>query len=98
MAMKAFATDVAPWATVAKQWATACKHLISMLEALDDKDQSTADAEFNYAREWVEKTKAKTVDDRNAQGEDLPNSIVPITGDGAFDKFLTDATAIYNGK
>ncbi|OQE88317.1 hypothetical protein PENNAL_c0017G04719 [Penicillium nalgiovense] len=98
MAMKAFATDVAPWATVAKQWATACKHLISMLEALDDKDQSTADAEFNYAKEWVEKTKAKTVDDRNAQGEDLPKSIVPITGDGAFDKFLTDATAIYNGK
>ncbi|KAJ5478913.1 hypothetical protein N7530_004422 [Penicillium desertorum] len=98
MAMKAFATDVAPWATVAKQWATACKHLIAMLEALDDEDQSTADAEFNSAKEWVEKTKAKTVDDRNAQGEDLPNSIVPVTGDGAFDKFLTDATAIYNGK
>ncbi|OQE14063.1 hypothetical protein PENFLA_c041G00228 [Penicillium flavigenum] len=98
MAMKAFATDVAPWATVAKQWATACKHLIAMLEALDDKDQSTADAEFNSAKEWVEKTKAKTVDDRNAQGEDLPKSIVPTTGDGAFDKFLTDATAIYNGK
>ncbi|KAJ5277457.1 hypothetical protein N7524_003610 [Penicillium chrysogenum] len=98
MAMKAFATDVAPWATVAKQWATACKHLIAMLEALDDKDQSTADAEFNSAKEWVEKTKAKTVDDRNAQGEDLPKSIVPTTGDGAFDKFLTDATAIYDGK
>ncbi|KAJ6188575.1 hypothetical protein N7519_003483 [Penicillium mononematosum] len=98
MAMKAFATDVAPWATVAKQWATACKHLIVMLEALDDKDQSTADAEFNSAKEWVEKTKAKTVDDRNAQGEDLPRSIVPTTGDGAFDKFLTDATAVYNGK
>lgn len=98
MAMKAFATDVAPWATVAKQWATACKHLITMLEALDDKDQSTADAEFNSAKEWVEKTKAKTVDDRNAQGEDLPKSIVPTTGDGAFDKFLTGATAIYDGK
>ncbi|CAP80500.1 hypothetical protein E8E15_010689 [Penicillium rubens] len=98
MAMKAFATDVAPWATVAKQWATACKHLIAMLEALDDKDQSTADAEFNSAKEWVEKTKAKTVDDRNAQGEDLPKSIVPTTGDGAFDKFLTGATAIYDGK
>jgi hypothetical protein len=37
LAELAFATDVAPWATVAKQWATACKHLIAMLEALDDK-------------------------------------------------------------
>lgn len=96
MATKAFATDVAPWTTVAKQWATACKHLIAMLEAIDDNDHCTADAEFKSAKKWVEKTKAKTVDDRNADGEDLPKSIVPATGDGAFDKFLTDATAIYN--
>ncbi|KAJ5164372.1 uncharacterized protein N7500_006202 [Penicillium coprophilum] len=97
MATKGFATDVAPWSTLAKQWATACQHLISMLEALDAKDQSKADAEFNSAKEWVEKTKAKTVDDRNGDGEDLPKSIVPTTGDKAFDKFLADATAIYNG-
>ncbi|KAJ5383672.1 hypothetical protein N7517_001583 [Penicillium concentricum] len=98
MATKGFATDVAPWSTLAKQWATACQHLISMLEALDAKDQSKADAEFNSAKEWVEKTKAKTVDDRNSNGEDLPKSIVPTTGDKAFDQFLTDATAIYNGE
>lgn len=98
MATKAFATDVAPWATVAKQWANACQCLISMLEALDKKDQSTADTEFSSAKEWVEKTKAKTVDDRNTDGEDLPKSIVPVTGDGAFDTFLTNATSIYNGK
>ncbi|KAJ5835801.1 hypothetical protein N7447_001827 [Penicillium robsamsonii] len=98
MATKGFATDVAPWSTLANQWATACQHLIYMLEALDAKDQSKADAEFKLANEWVEKTKAKTVDDRNGSGEDLPKSIVPITGDKAFDKFLTDATAIYNGK
>ncbi|CAI7634778.1 unnamed protein product [Penicillium glandicola] len=96
MAMKGFAADVAPWATVAMQWANACQHLIAMLEALDSKDQTTADNEFSCANECVNKTKAKTVDDRNSSGVDLPKSIVPITGNGAFDKFLANATAIYN--
>jgi hyaluronoglucosaminidase len=98
MAMKGFATDVAPWATVASQWANACQHLTAMLEALDGGDQTTADSEYKSAQEWIEKTKAKTVDDRNDQGEDLPDSIVPVTGDGAFDTFVEDATAIYNGE
>jgi hypothetical protein len=98
MATKGFATDVAPWAVAAKQWATACQHLVYMLDALDAKNQSKADSEFNAAKEWVEKTKAKTVDDRNREGKDIPNSIVPIVGDKVFDKFLTDATAAYNGK
>lgn len=95
MAMKAFAVDVEPWATVAMQWANACQHLIAMLEALDEGDKGKADSQFKKAKEWVEKTKAKTVDDRNEEGEDLPNSITPVTGDGVFDKFLKDATAIY---
>ncbi|KAJ5455471.1 hypothetical protein N7475_010592 [Penicillium sp. IBT 31633x] len=98
MAMKGFATDVAPWATVAKQWATASQHLISMLTAIDDGDKATADSEYKSAQEWIEKTKAKTVDDRNSEGEDLPNSIVPTLGGDAFTKFLSDAKAVYDGQ
>lgn len=98
MDMKGFASDVEPWSTLAMQWATACQHLISMLEALDDGDDTKADNEFETAQEWVEKTKAKTVDDRNDDGEDLPNSIVPKTAEDAFTTFLDDATAIYEGQ
>ena len=98
MAMKGFATDVAPWSTVAMQWAKACQHLITMLHALDDGDQTKADSEFEAAQGWVNRTKSKTVNDRNDQGEELPNSIIPITGDGSFDLFLANATAIYKGQ
>lgn len=98
MAMKGFSTDVAPWSTVAMQWAKACQHLITMLHALDDGDQTKADSEFKAAQDWVNRTKAKTVNDRNDQGEELPNSITPITGDGSFDLFLANATAIYKGQ
>ncbi|KAJ5959442.1 uncharacterized protein N7479_006592 [Penicillium vulpinum] len=98
MTNQGFVKDVAPWATLAGQWATACQHLISMLEALDAKDQTTADAELASANEWIAKTKAKTVDDRTAAGEALPKSIVPLTGDKVFDSFVTDATAVYNGE
>ncbi|KAK2755738.1 hypothetical protein FQN54_005888 [Arachnomyces sp. PD_36] len=97
MAMKGFASDVEPWSTLAMQWATACQHLISMLQALDAGDQDKADSEYESAQEWVEKTKAKTVDDRDENGEDLPNSIVPVTAEKAFTEFLANATAVYEG-
>ena len=83
---------------VAMQWAKACQHLITMLHALDDGDQTKADSEFEAAQGWVNRTKSKTVNDRNDQGEELPNSIIPITGDGSFDLFLANATAIYKGQ
>ncbi|KAI2790262.1 hypothetical protein POX_d05771 [Penicillium oxalicum] len=98
MAMKGFADDVAPWTTVAMQWAKACQHLISMLDALDRGDQAQATTEFHAAEAWMMKTKAATVNDRNDQGEELPKSIIPITGDGVFDQFWANATAVYKGQ
>ncbi|KAF7712759.1 Beta-N-acetylhexosaminidase [Penicillium ucsense] len=62
-AIKDFADDVAPWSTAAMQWATSCQHLIAMLQALDQGDQATATTELQTARSWVEKTKAKSVND-----------------------------------
>lgn len=98
MDMKGFASDVEPWSTVAMQWAKACQHLINMMEAVKDGDKTKADSEFKAAQGWVKRTKAKTVDDRNDDGEDLPNSITPITGDGAFDMFLANATTVYKSQ
>jgi hypothetical protein len=98
MDMKGFASDVAPWSTVAMQWAKASQHLITMLDAVKSGDKKKADSEFKAAQEWVKKTKTKTVDDRNDDGEDLPNSIIPITGDGVFDTFLANATTVYKGQ
>lgn len=98
MEMKGFASDVEPWSTLAMQWAKACQHLITMLDALHDGNKTKADSEFKAAQDWVKKTKTKTVDDRNDDGEDLPNSITPTTGDGAFDTFLANATTIYKNQ
>ncbi|KAM3512493.1 hypothetical protein MY11210_003836 [Beauveria gryllotalpidicola] len=98
MAMKPFATEVAPWSTVAMQWAKASQHMSSMLAAIDDGDQSKADDEYEAAQEWVEKTKAKTVDSLSNAGQVVPNSITPTTGDGVFDAFIANATAIYKGQ
>ncbi|KFY42059.1 hypothetical protein V494_02637 [Pseudogymnoascus sp. VKM F-4513 (FW-928)] len=98
MAMKGFAADVAPWSTVAMQWATACQHLIAMLEALDAGNKSKATSEFNAAELWVNKTLAKTVNDSSDNGTYLPNSITPVTGDGAFDTFLANSTSIYKAQ
>ncbi|GJN66131.1 hypothetical protein PLICBS_000147 [Purpureocillium lilacinum] len=95
LAMKGFATDSAPWATVAMQWATACQHLVAMLDAIDAGDKAKATKEFNSAQDWVTKTKAKTVSGLNDKGEVSPNMITPVTGDGAFDTFLANATTIY---
>ncbi|KAJ6780494.1 hypothetical protein PWT90_02970 [Aphanocladium album] len=96
MAMKPFAADVAPWSTVAMQWAKASQHMISMIAAIDAGDKSTADSEYNAAQEWVEKTKAKTVSSLRDDGKVVPNSITPTTGDGVFDAFIANATALYN--
>ena len=98
MAMKPFGKEVAPWSNVAMQWATACQHLITMLDAIDKGDKSKADAEYKTAQEWVQKTKAKTVSSLNDTGEVVPNSIVPTTGDGVFDTFVANATTIYKGQ
>lgn len=98
MAMKGFASDVAPWSTVAMQWATACQHLIAMLDAIDAGDKSKADSEYNTAQQWVNKTTAKTVNDLSDSGQYLPDSITPVTGQEAFNTFLANATAIYNGQ
>ncbi|KAJ5806783.1 beta-N-acetylglucosaminidase-domain-containing protein [Penicillium riverlandense] len=98
MAMKSFASDVAPWSTVAMQWAHACQHLIAMLDAVDAGDKKRADGEFNAAQAWVKKTKAKTVNDRNDDGQDLPDSITPHTAEEAFTTFLANATTIYKSQ
>ncbi|CAL5869217.1 uncharacterized protein PFLUO_LOCUS3445 [Penicillium psychrofluorescens] len=95
MAMKGFASDVAPWSTLAMQWAHACQHLIAMLDAVDAGDKKKADGEFKAAQAWVKKTKAKTVNDRNDQGKNLPDSITPIIAEEAFTSFLANATTIY---
>ncbi|KAJ5103602.1 beta-N-acetylglucosaminidase-domain-containing protein [Penicillium argentinense] len=98
MAMKGFAADVEPWSIVAMQWAKACQHLISMLNAIANGNKKKADSEFNIAQEWVTKTNATTVDDRDDDGKDLPNSITPTTGDGVFEWFLGNATVVYKGE
>ena len=95
MAMEGFASDVAPWSTCAMQWATACQHLIAMLEAVEYGDKRTAKREFNAAQEWVKKTNATTVSSLNSNNQVVPNSITPITGDGVFGWFLGNATAVY---
>lgn len=97
MAMKAFADEVKPWSTVALQWANACQHMIKAVDATDKGDKATADAEYKTAQEWVQKTTAKTVGSLKDGGGVVPNSITPTTGDGVFDKFVADATAIYKG-
>lgn len=95
MAMKGFPGDVAPWSTLAMQWATASQHLINMLDAIDAGDKAKADSEYKTAQEWVEKTKAKTVSGLDKSGNVVKNYIVPQTGDTVFDKFVADASAIY---
>ncbi|KAG8409268.1 hypothetical protein J3458_019385 [Metarhizium acridum] len=98
MAMKGFAADVAPWSTLAMQWATACQYLVAMLDALDKGDKDKAASEFAAAQIWVGKTTAKTVTGLDEKGQVVPNFITPIIGDGVFDAFLANATAMYKGQ
>lgn len=98
MAMKQFATEVAPWSTCAMQWATASQHYIAMLDAIDAGDKSKADSEHTAAQEWVAKTKAKTVSSLGDDGQIKPNSITPVTGDTVFDQFAAKAEAAYKGQ
>ena len=53
------------------------------------------DKEFKAAQAWINKTKAKTVSDTNDDGDVVPNSITPETGDMEFDWLVGNATAIY---
>lgn len=92
MAMKGFATDVAPWSTLAMKWAHACQHLVGTLDALDAGNMNKADKEFKAAKEWVEKTKAKTVEDRDG------TPIAPVVGKEAFNSFLNATAAIYKSQ
>lgn len=98
MAVEGFAADVAPWSTLAMQWATACQHLVAMLDALDKGQRDEAAREFAAAQKWVGKTAAKTVTGLDGKGQVVPNFITPITGDGVFDQFLANATAAYKGR
>lgn len=98
MAMRAFAVEAAPWSTVAMQWATASQHLIAMLDAIDAGNKNKAEEEYTSAQEWVSKTKTKTVSKLGEDGSIVPNAITPITGDGVFDAFVANATAIYKGQ
>jgi hypothetical protein len=95
MAMKGFADDVASWSASAMQWAKACQHLVAVIDAVDGGDKVKAHSDFNAAQSWVNKTKAKTVNDSNHAGQELPNSITAITGDGSVDTFLANATTSY---
>ncbi|KAG9252970.1 F5/8 type C domain protein [Emericellopsis atlantica] len=95
MDMKGFATDVEPWSTAAMQWAKACQHLVAMLEALDEGDKTKADEEYGEAKAWVKKTEEKTVETLDREGN--PDSYAPNVGDGVFESFLGDATAVYEG-
>ncbi|OAA74088.1 Beta-N-acetylglucosaminidase [Cordyceps fumosorosea ARSEF 2679] len=98
MAMKPFAPEVAPWTAVAMQWAKASQHALTMLAAVDAGDKDRADEEFKAVQAWVDKTKAKTVSSLGDDGKVVPNSITPTTGDGVFDAFIANATAIYKGQ
>lgn len=96
IAMKAFGAEVAPWSTLAMQWATASQHVIAMIDAVDAGDKAKADQEHEVVLAWVEKTKAKTVSSLSEDGTKIvPNSITPTTGDAVFDKFVADGNAIY---
>jgi hypothetical protein len=96
MEEKKFALDVKPWSVAAMQWAEACEELISMLELLDKGKKEQAGEKLKKAEEWIEKTKEKTIDTLDREGN--PDAFAPKIGDGVFEEFLKDATAIYEGK
>lgn len=93
---KKFALDVEPWTMATMQWAKACEELISMLELLDKGKEKQAAEKLKKAEAWIEKTKEKTIDTLDREGN--PDTYSPKVGDGVFEQFLEDATAIYEGK
>ncbi|KAK0392285.1 hypothetical protein NLU13_1781 [Sarocladium strictum] len=93
MEERKFAPDVKPWTTAAVQWAEACRDLISMLDLLDRGEEELAGERLESARQWVEKTKEKTVHTLDRDGN--PDAYAPKIGDGVFEQFLKNATAIY---
>lgn len=94
MAMKPWATEVKPWSTVAVQWATAAQHAIAMLDAKDVGDKDKAKQEYDAAQEWVQKTKAKTLDSIDDSGAHV--LLTPTTGDGVPDAFVSNCFDKYN--
>lgn len=96
MPVAAFAQDLAPWTSVAMQWATACEHLINTLDAIDTDDKAAAKSEYGLAKQWVAKTKAKTISTLGDNGQAVPNSTAAISGDGRFDTFYKNVTDRYN--
>jgi hyaluronoglucosaminidase len=95
MAERGFLADAEPWVAAAAQWATALQHELDMLRAIRSDDGATATDALFAAREWIEKTKARTVDDQGSDGVRRPDVIVPTVGDGVFDSFSERAMAEY---
>lgn len=96
MDMKGFPADVEPWSTAAMQWANALQDLLDMLDAIDSDNKVKAEEKFKSAQTWVEKTKEKTVKTLDREGN--PDEYAPNIGDGAFQKFLADASAVFKGE
>lgn len=96
MPISAVASDVGPWIQVAAQWATACEHLIATLNAIDVDDKAKADSEYKIAKQWVAKTKVKTITTLGDDGQPKVNSTAAISGDGLFDTFYKNVTDAYN--
>ena len=94
MAMKGFATDVEPWSVAASQWAKALEYLIKALEALDKGDKDRAEKELEEAKQWIEKTKKKTVETLDREGN--PDSYAPNVGDGLFQGFYNETMKAFN--
>lgn len=93
MAMKDFATDVKPWSVAASQWAEALEDLIDGLDALDKGNNKKANKKLKEAEAWIEKTKKKTVETLDREGN--PDSYAPNVGDGLFGKFYNDTLSVY---
>lgn len=98
MPIAAFAKDVEPWTTVAVQWANACQHLIATLNAIDTEDKAKSDSEYKLAKQWIAKTKAKTISTLGDDGQVVKNSTAAIIGDGLFDTFYRNVTDRYNAQ
>ena len=95
MAQPGFASDAEPWITAASQWATALRHEVAMLEAIDAGDGVRATREYLAAQVWAAKAKQPTVDDQGGDGTVRKDVIVPAVGDGAFEAFVAKAEAEY---
>ena len=95
MAEPGFARDAGPWIDAAAQWATALRHEVAMLEAIQADDGERATREFFSAQKWIERAKQPTVSDQGTDGVLHRDVIVPSVGDGAFEAFSSRAVNAY---